>query len=86
MSDDRIVPASGVVHWIGTGLSTGRSGLGLLCERAERLLLWDRTAERADRRLAALGLAGRAEARALRPGALEAQVRPGVPGVRPFVP
>ncbi|MFJ5531755.1 saccharopine dehydrogenase C-terminal domain-containing protein [Streptomyces sp. NPDC093261] len=77
MSGDRIVPASGVVHWIGTGLSTGRSGLGLLSERAGRLLVWDRTAERADRRLAALGLAGRAESRALRPGALEAQVRPG---------
>ncbi|MEU6368585.1 saccharopine dehydrogenase family protein [Streptomyces sp. NPDC046931] len=77
MSGDPIVPASGVVHWIGTGLSTGRSGLELLCERARRLKLWDRTAERAERRLAALGLAGRAEARALRPGDLEAEIRPG---------
>ncbi|MFI9648328.1 saccharopine dehydrogenase family protein [Streptomyces sp. NPDC052040] len=74
---DRTAPVSGVVHWIGTGLSTGPTGLGLLCERAKRLVLWDRTAERADRRLAALGLAGRAETRALDPGALEAAVGPG---------
>jgi len=77
VSDKRLVPTSGTVHWIGTGLSTGRSGLGLLCDHAERVLLWDRTTERAARRLAALGLAGRAEVRALDPGAVEAHVRAG---------
>ncbi|WP_374195521.1 saccharopine dehydrogenase family protein [Streptomyces sp. ISL-87] len=69
--------ASGTVHWIGTGLSTGRSGLGLVCERARRVVLWDRTAERAADRLAALGLAGRAEVRALTPQALAAEVGAG---------
>ncbi|MEU9716509.1 saccharopine dehydrogenase C-terminal domain-containing protein [Streptomyces sp. NPDC047976] len=70
-------PASGTVHWIGTGLSTGRSGLSLVCERARRVVLWDRTAERAAARLAALGLAGRAEVRALTPAALAARTGPG---------
>ncbi|EKX66328.1 saccharopine dehydrogenase family protein [Streptomyces ipomoeae] len=83
MSGDRTTPANaslpagGTVHWIGTGLSSGRSGLGVLSDRAERLVVWDRTAERARLRLAALGLADRAEARALGRGALEAEVRAG---------
>jgi hypothetical protein len=71
------LPASGTVHWIGTGLSTGRTGLGLLCDKAARVVLWDRTAERAATRLAALGLTGRAEVRALDEGALEAEVGAG---------
>lgn len=71
------VPASGTVHWIGTGLSTGGSGLGALCDRATRVVLWDRTADRAAARLAALGLTGRAEVRALDTGALEAAVGTG---------
>lgn len=70
-------PASGTVHWIGTGLSTGSSGLGLLCDRAERVVLWDRTAERAAERLTALGLAGRAEVRALADDALRDAVGAG---------
>ncbi|MFJ5264895.1 saccharopine dehydrogenase C-terminal domain-containing protein [Streptomyces sp. NPDC088387] len=69
--------ASGTVHWIGTGLSTGRTGLGVLCDRAERVVVWDRTAERARSRLSALGLGDRAEVRALGEGALEAGVGPG---------
>lgn len=73
----RAARASGVVHWVGTGLSTGRSGLGLLCRDARRVVLWDRTAERAAQRLDALGLGGRAEVRALTPGALEAAVGAG---------
>ncbi|MCX5611677.1 saccharopine dehydrogenase NADP-binding domain-containing protein [Streptomyces sp. NBC_00047] len=81
MPADRIspapVPASGTVHWIGTGLSTGRSGLGLLCAQADRVVLWDRTAERAADRLAALDLTGRAGVRALTDGALEAEVGAG---------
>ncbi|MEU9035251.1 saccharopine dehydrogenase C-terminal domain-containing protein [Streptomyces sp. NPDC048352] len=76
-TDPQPAPASGTVHWIGTGLSTGRSGLSLVCERARRVVLWDRTAERAAARLAALGLAGRAEVRALAPGALAAGTGPG---------
>src|SRR5690349_6896635 len=70
-------PASGTVHWIGTGLSTGAAGLGLLCDRAERVLLWGRTAERAAGLLARLELTGRAGVRALEDGALAAEVRAG---------
>lgn len=77
MSAETPAPASGTVHWIGTGLSTGASGLGLVCERADRVLLWDRTAERAAERLAALGLAGRAEVRAYDPAALAAETAAG---------
>lgn len=69
--------ASGTVHWIGTGLSTGRTGLGLLCDRAPRVVVWDRTTERARLRLHALGLADRAEPRAFDHDALEAEVGPG---------
>ncbi|MFF4582988.1 saccharopine dehydrogenase C-terminal domain-containing protein [Streptomyces sp. NPDC001373] len=77
LSAPAAAPASGTVHWIGTGLSTGRSGLSLVCERARRVVLWDRTAERAAARLAALGLAGRAEVRALAPAALAAETGAG---------
>lgn len=58
------VAASGVVHWVGTGLSTG-SGLALLCDRAEGVTLWGRTPDKAARRLAELGLTGRAHARGI---------------------
>lgn len=68
------IGASGVVHWVGTGLSTG-SGLALLCERAEQVTLWGRTADKAARRLDALGLTGRARARGI--DALAATVGPG---------
>jgi hypothetical protein len=54
------VAPSGTVHWLGTGLSTG-SGLRLVCNRAERVIVWGRTVAKAERRLAALGLTGRAE-------------------------
>ncbi|GAA3823005.1 saccharopine dehydrogenase family protein [Streptomyces phyllanthi] len=70
------VPASGTVHWIGAGLSTG-SGLAALCGTADRLLLWHRTEERAERALADLGLTGRAEPRAHTLPALEAALAPG---------
>ncbi|KOV92140.1 saccharopine dehydrogenase family protein [Streptomyces sp. NRRL B-3648] len=70
------VPASGTVHWVGAGLSTG-SGPATLCSSAGRLLLWHRTAGRAARALAGLGLTGRAEPRALTPGALAAALEPG---------
>ncbi|MER8013116.1 saccharopine dehydrogenase C-terminal domain-containing protein [Streptomyces griseoluteus] len=77
MPNEAPIAASGTVHWIGTGLSTGRTGLALLCDHAERVVLWDRTTERAERRLASLGLAGRAEVRALSPDALAAEVHTG---------
>ncbi|WP_330330528.1 saccharopine dehydrogenase NADP-binding domain-containing protein [Streptomyces sp. NBC_00536] len=72
-------PTSGTVHWIGTGLSTGRSGLELLCAHAERVVVWDRTALRGEDRLAALGLDSydEIEVRALTDGALEAEVGRG---------
>ncbi|MEU6595007.1 saccharopine dehydrogenase family protein [Streptomyces sp. NPDC046881] len=70
------VPASGTVHWVGAGLSTG-SGTAALCASAGRVLLWHRTADRAAEALAGLGLTGRAEPRALTPGALAAALEPG---------
>lgn len=74
MSD--LVPASGTVHWIGAGLSTG-SGLARLCDTAERVRLWHRTEERAAQALDALGLTGRAEPRAYTLPALTAELAPG---------
>ncbi|MCI3270985.1 saccharopine dehydrogenase family protein [Streptomyces cylindrosporus] len=70
------VPASGTVHWIGAGLSTG-SGLARLCESADRVRLWHRTEERAAGSLARLGLVGRAEPRAYTLPALTAELAPG---------
>ncbi|MFI6436979.1 saccharopine dehydrogenase family protein [Streptomyces sp. NPDC050759] len=74
MSD--LVPATGTVHWIGAGLSTG-SGLAELCDTADRVRLWHRTEERAAEALAALGLTGRAEPRAYTLSALAAALAPG---------
>jgi hypothetical protein len=68
--------ASGTVHWIGTGLSTGR-GLGVLCERAPSVLVWGRTDQRAEELLARLGLSGRAQPRAFDPRALGDELRAG---------
>ncbi|MCX5600240.1 saccharopine dehydrogenase NADP-binding domain-containing protein [Streptomyces phaeochromogenes] len=70
------VPASGTVHWIGAGLSTG-SGLAALCDAADRVRLWHRTEERAARSLEARGLTGRAEPRAYTLPALTAELAPG---------
>ncbi|EKX64653.1 saccharopine dehydrogenase [Streptomyces ipomoeae] len=71
-----VVPASGTVHWVGAGLSTG-SGLASLCETAASVRLWHRTEERAEQALAALGLTGRAEPRAYTLSALAAELAPG---------
>lgn len=68
---------SGTVHWVGTGLSTGRSGLGILAAGAGRLVLWGRTGEKAEQCLDRTGLTGRAEARGLATDDLAAAVRPG---------
>jgi len=70
------VSASGTVHWVGVGLSTG-SGLAALCDAADRVRVWHRTEERAARSLAGLGLTGRAEPRAFTPAALAAELAPG---------
>lgn len=67
---------SGTVHWIGTGLSTG-SGLRLLCDEAERVVVWGRTADKAAACLARLDLAGRAETRAYTLAALDAELAAG---------
>ncbi|MGW2620098.1 saccharopine dehydrogenase family protein [Streptomyces sp. NPDC001500] len=74
MSD--AVPATGAVHWVGAGLSTG-SGLAALCAHADRVRLWHRTAERAAGALDRLGLTGRAEPRAYTLDALAAELSPG---------
>lgn len=68
--------ASGTVHWIGAGLSTG-SGLAATCDAADRVRLWHRTEDRAASALAALGLTGRAEPRAYTLSALTAELAPG---------
>ncbi|MFE7900375.1 saccharopine dehydrogenase family protein [Streptomyces sp. NPDC057424] len=68
--------ASGTVHWIGAGLSTG-SGLAALCETAGRVRLWHRTEARAADALGRLGLTGRAEPRAYTLSALAAELAPG---------
>jgi hypothetical protein len=70
------VPASGTVHWVGAGLSTG-SGLAVLCDAARSVWLWHRTTKRAARALDHLGLTGRAEPRAFTPDALAAELAPG---------
>lgn len=71
-----VTRASGTVHWIGAGLSTG-SGLGVLCDSAERVRLWHRTEDRAAEALDHLGLTGRAEPRAFTLAALTAELAPG---------
>lgn len=70
------IPASGTVHWIGSGLSTG-SGLRVVCDTADRVVLWARTEAKAAARLAQLGLTGRACADAFDLPALAAVVKPG---------
>ncbi|MFF5183468.1 saccharopine dehydrogenase family protein [Streptomyces sp. NPDC000345] len=71
-----LVPATGTVHWVGAGLSTG-SGLTALCERADGVRLWHRTKERAAKALDRLGLTGRAAPRAYTLDALTAELAPG---------
>lgn len=73
---DARVPASGTVHWVGAGLSTG-SGLARLCDTAARVRLWHRTERRAADALDRLGLTGRAVPRAYTPDALTAELAPG---------
>jgi saccharopine dehydrogenase-like NADP-dependent oxidoreductase len=72
----RAVAASGTVHWIGTGLSTG-SGLGLVARAAAETIIWGRTAGKASACADRLGLTGRVEPRALTDAGLDRAVRPG---------
>lgn len=76
MTTSELVPATGTVHWVGAGLSTG-SGLADLCERTDGVRLWHRTADRAAEALDRLGLTGRAEPRAYTLDALTAELAPG---------
>lgn len=71
-----LVTPSGTVHWIGIGRSTG-SGLRLTCDRAERLIVWGRSPAKAERRLVALGLTGRAETAVFDLPALADALAPG---------
>jgi hypothetical protein len=71
-----VVPASGTVHWVGAGLSTG-TGLGVVCDEAERVRLWHRTVDRAAGSLAVRGLDGRAAPRALTVDALARELDAG---------
>ncbi|MGQ0839481.1 saccharopine dehydrogenase family protein [Actinokineospora sp.] len=56
------VPASGTVHWVGTGLSTG-GGVRVLADLAT-VVLWGRSADKAAACVDRLGLTGRVRARA----------------------
>ncbi|MFF3846224.1 saccharopine dehydrogenase family protein [Streptomyces sp. NPDC002328] len=88
MAEHHRTPASGTVHWVGAGLSTG-SGLAALCEYAGQagptgqdgpagsVRLWHRTEARAAEALRRLGLTGRAEPRAYTLDALIAELAPG---------
>ena len=68
---------SGTVHWVGTGLSTGRTGLDELCRNAERVLLWGRTRDKAAACLDRNAATGRAEPRGLESDDLAGSLRPG---------
>ncbi len=67
-------PASGTVHRLGTGLSTGRSGLAALT--AARKVLWGRTCDKAAQCLDRLGLSG-PDVRGLETDDLAAALQPG---------
>ncbi|SDE02875.1 saccharopine dehydrogenase C-terminal domain-containing protein [Glycomyces harbinensis] len=73
---DRIAPTTGTVHWIGTGLSTGRTGLTVL-GRAADVVLWGRTRDRARTRLDALGVAAPITVRGLDTDDLADALEPG---------
>lgn len=70
-----LVPPTGQVHWIGTGLSTG-SGLRVLATDHD-VLLWARTEEKAERCLTKLGLTGQVGVRRFGHDALAAELRAG---------
>jgi saccharopine dehydrogenase (NADP+, L-glutamate forming) len=76
MMSDLPVQPTGTVHWVGTGLSTGRTGLDLLGRGAE-VVLWGRTRERASARLEALAPQAPVRVRGLDRDDLATALRPG---------
>ncbi|WP_018656876.1 saccharopine dehydrogenase C-terminal domain-containing protein [Actinomadura flavalba] len=68
------ITASGTVHWVGTGLSTGPGGLRAVAASAADVRLWGRTRARAEART---DLAGLAAPRGLDADDLAAALAPG---------
>ncbi|WP_323179724.1 saccharopine dehydrogenase NADP-binding domain-containing protein [Streptomyces sp. NBC_00654] len=71
-----ITEASGTVHWVGTGLSTG-SGLWVLAGTARTVVVWGRTEDRAQSCLSRLGMTGHSAVRAYDPARLAGELRAG---------
>lgn len=67
---------SGVVHWLGAGLSTG-TGLNKIAAKAEKLVLWNRTVSKAEALAERLGLTGKIETRAYDLDSLKATLSKG---------
>ncbi len=61
-----LIAASGTVHWVGAGLSSG-SGLKILADYADRLVLWNRTLSRAEQLATRLGLGDKVSLRSFKP-------------------
>lgn len=76
MTSDLPVQPTGTVHWVGTGLSTGRTGLDLLGRQAD-VVLWGRTRDRARARLEALAPRAAVGVRGLDRDDLATALRPG---------
>ncbi|HLU27325.1 MAG TPA: saccharopine dehydrogenase family protein [Glycomyces sp.] len=73
---DRAIAPTGTVHWVGTGMSTGRTGLDLLARTAE-VTLWGRSRDRAAARLKDLAPAAPIRVRGLDRDDLPSALRPG---------
>jgi saccharopine dehydrogenase-like NADP-dependent oxidoreductase len=73
---EKLVQPTGAVHWVGTGLSTGRTGLTVLGTQAG-LTVWGRTRARARARLAALAPGAPAAVRGLDRDDLPGTLQPG---------
>lgn len=56
------ISASGTVHWLGAGLSTG-SGLSCIAKKSKETILWNRNGIQAEKTLKKLGLENRVEIR-----------------------
>jgi saccharopine dehydrogenase-like NADP-dependent oxidoreductase len=73
---DHPATSTGVVHWIGAGLSTGRAGLAVMSRNAD-VTLWGRTRARARARLDALAPDAAVQVRGLDRDELEGALRSG---------
>ena len=67
---------SGVVHWLGAGLSTG-TGLVRIQDSAKKVILWNRTKSKADSLLERLGLSDKVESRSYDLESLKASLSKG---------